>query len=345
MLTLATSKKQTGSFGTRRHIEEESAVSTIRTHLERLWRTSRPLTATGVGMLLVFAASLAAMAVDHRAILGAPTWLKPAKFAISTAIYVFTLAWIFTYLPGRRRLTTIVGGITAVVVVLEVAIIDAQAARGITSHFNIATPLDAALFAIMGLAILIAWGAAIALTVSLFRQRFADEAFGWALRMGMLLTVLGQATGGLMTNPTQAQLAAARTTRLTVAGAHTVGAPDGGLGVPVTGWSREHGDLRVPHFIGLHAVQLLPAAVWLIGPLGSAVRRRRAVFVAVAGYFALFAILLAQALSGQPVFAPKGLTVVAFAASLLALLAGSAFVFTARRDDGNGDALPMMVSR
>ena len=71
--------------------------------------------------------------------------------------------------------------------------------------------------------------------------------------------------------------------------------------------SREHGDLRVPHFIGLHAVQLRPAIAWLIGPLGSALRRRRAVLAASAGYLALFAILLAQALSGQPVLAPHGM--------------------------------------
>jgi len=278
-------------------------MSIVRAQVERLWRASRPLTATGVGMVLVFAASLAAMAVDPSTILGAPTWLKPAKFAISTGVYALTLAWIFTYFPGRQRLTNIVGWITALVMVLEVAIIDVQAARGVTSHFNVATALDAALFAIMGIAILVAWGAAIALTVALFRQRFADEAFGWALRMGMLLTVLGQATGGLMTIPTQAQLVAARTERMTVSGAHTVGARDGGPGVPITGWSREHGDLRVPHFVGLHAVQLLPAIAWLIGPLGSAVRRRRAVFVASAVYAALFVMLLAQALSEQPLLA------------------------------------------
>ena len=317
----------------------------MRAQLGRLWRASRPLTAIGMVMMAAFAVSLAAMAVDQSQILGAPTWLKPAKFAVSTAVYAFTLAWIFTYLPDRLRLTTIVGWITAVVLTLEVVAIDIQAARGVTSHFNIATPLDAALFAAMGLAILMAWGAAIALTVALFRRRFADETFGWALRLGLLLTVVGQATGGLMTNPTQAQLAATPTTRITVAGAHTVGAPDGRPGMPVTGWSREHGDLRVPHFVGLHAVQLLPVIVWLIGPLGAAASRRRAVALAAAAYLAVFAILLAQALSGQPVLAPQGIVLWAFAAWAAALVAGAVFVFVSRKDAASGDRAPMLVSR
>jgi hypothetical protein len=268
--------------------------------LQRLWKASAPLTAIGMVMLAVFAASLAGMAVDHRTVLGAPVWLKPAKFAISSAIYALTLAWIFTYLPDRRRLTARIGWISAVVLTLEVGLIDLQAARGITSHFNAATVLDAALFSTMGIAIVILWGAAIALTVALFRQRFADSAFGWALRLGMLLTVIGQATGGFMTAPTRAQLDAARSSGLKVSGAHTVGAPDGGPGLPLTGWSREHGDLRVPHFLGMHAVQALPALAWLLTPIASMTARRRIVIAAGAGYAALFTVLLLQALHGHP---------------------------------------------
>ena len=115
-----------------------------------LWNASGPLTAAGLGMLGVLVFSVAAMAVDPRVISGAPAWLKPAKFAASTAIYALTLAWLFTYLPGRPRLRRIVGWGTALILILEVALIDMQAARGVTSHFNVASPFDATVYSVMG---------------------------------------------------------------------------------------------------------------------------------------------------------------------------------------------------
>src|SRR5216117_1559047 len=134
----------------------------IETQIRRLWHASRPLTAVGIGMLLVFGASLIGLAADPRVIPGAPAWLKPAKFAISTGIYALTLAWVMTYLQGWPRLTRLVAWTTAAVLVIEVALIDFQAARGVTSHFNTATPFDAAVYAVMGISILAAWVIAIA---------------------------------------------------------------------------------------------------------------------------------------------------------------------------------------
>ena len=312
----------------------------------RLWQASPALTAVGLGMLAVFVLTLAGLVADPRVIVGAPAWLKPAKFAISTAIYAFTFAWIFTYLAVWPRLTRIVGATTAGVMVIEVALIAAQAARGTTSHFNVGTPSDAIIFAVMGVAIVLAWAASIALAVALFRQPFADRPLGWALRLGLLITVIGSATGGLMTRPTGAQMAAARAThRMPVAGAHTVGAADGGRGLPGTGWSREHGDIRVPHFLGLHGVQILALIAFLLRRMTSPLRRQRAVMVAAASYASLFGILLGQALSGQSVLAPEGPMLVALAAWLAGTLAGAAWVWLSGGNGANVPSMNVAVSR
>ena len=103
-----------------------------------------------------------------------------------------------------------------------------------------------------------------------------------------------------------AQLADARAGgRMTTAGAHSVGGVDGGPGLPVTGWSREHGDLRVPHFIGLHAIQALALiAVGVRRWRRPEAVRVRAVLVAAASYASLFLLLLWEALREQSLVAP-----------------------------------------
>ena len=265
-------------------------------------RCDRRLLTTAALMLAALGVAIIGLAVDPRIITGAPAWLKPAKFAISTLIYSLSLAWVFTYLPEWRRTRAFVGWTTAIVFIFEVLVIDVQAWRGTTSHFNVATLLDAVLFSSMGAAILFQTITSVWVAVALFRQRFDDEALGWALRLGMIITIAGALSGGLMTRPTGAQLAAARATHtMSTAGAHTVGAQDGGPGLPGTGWSRTHGDLRVGHFLGLHALQLLPLLTF-------AARRRRSVIAAGASYAALFMLLIWQALRGEALLEPGALT-------------------------------------
>ena len=96
---------------------------------------------------------------------------------------------------------------------------------------------------------------------------------------------------------------------MTASGAHSVGGVDGGPGVPVTGWSREHGDVRVPHFVGLHAIQVLAL-------IALALRRWRrpdavrvnAMLAAAASYASLFSLLLWMALRGESIVAPDAPT-------------------------------------
>jgi hypothetical protein len=262
-------------------------------------------------MIVALAGAFVGLAVDPRTISGVPAWLKPAKFAASIALYAFTLAWIFSLIPQWTRTRLIVGRMTTVVMVLEMAIISLQAFRGVPSHFNVATIFDGVLLTVMGAAIVVQTFSSVAVAFALWRQRLADRALGWALRLGMTITIVGALSGGLMTKPTHQQLEAARAgTAMTVAGAHTVGAPDGGPALPGTGWSTDHGDLRVPHFLGLHALQALPIVALVLGRrrVSDAVRVRLTL-TASASYAALFGILLSQALRGQPVLAPDPLTI------------------------------------
>jgi hypothetical protein len=288
--------------------------------INEMWHTSPPLTFTTFLMLLAFAVFLPAIWLDPRLITGAPAWLKPAKFAISSVIYSGTLAWMFRYIPNWPRTIHLTGWITALVLILEVAIIALQAARGTTSHFNYSTILDRTLWGAMGSSIAILWLASIAIAIALFQQPFADQAWGLTLRLSMLITVLGSASGGLMPGPTPSQRTALQNHQpVKIIGAHTVGAPDGGPGLPATGWSREHGDLRIPHFLGLHALQLLPLLCWFLA------RNRTAMVVTfAASYLALFLILTWQALRGESIVQPSSATLTALGLWIVATLLSAA---------------------
>ncbi len=241
---------------------------------------SKPLRFTTILMLAAFVAAAILGAVDPRQITGVSAWLKPAKFAISTAIFSATIEWIFGYLTHSTKLKQL-GVVLSAVLIVEVGIIYLQAWRGTTSHYNVSTPLNSVLFGIMGVGIAILWFATIAVFVAAMRQPFTDKAFGWSIRLGLLITVIGSAAGGLMISH----------------GAHTIGAPDGGPGMPFVGWSLEHGDLRIAHFVGLHGIQVIPFLAWVIR------RRPNAttwVATAATGYLAVMMLLIVQAYRGLP---------------------------------------------
>jgi len=306
------------------------SLNRISTEIRKAWTGSVPLTATAILMFVTFAACFAGIFLDHRTITGVPAWLKPAKFAISTAIFSGTIAWLFRYITVWPRFIRATGWNVAASLIVEIAIIDLQAARGTTSHFNAGTPLDIALFGFMGLSILILWLASVGVLVALFRQKFEDPAWGWWLRMGMLITVIGSATGGMMVRMTPEQREAARVGHsVTAVGAHTVGAPDGGPGVPGLGWSTQHGDLRIPHFLGLHGIQVIPFLGWLV-------RRRQTRFAitAAASYLGFIAILTWQALRGQSIIDPDRITLLVLAVWLGAT---AAFILALNRIDSHAN--------
>ena len=142
-----------------------------------------------------------------------------------------------------------------------------QVLRHTTSHFNLATPCDGAVFSSMGAFIMALTVANFVLAVVLGFQRLPDSVVAWGIRWGVIISLAGMASGVLMTtaNLPPSSLAAAKAGQpVTIAGAHSVGVDDGGPGLPFLGWSTTGGDLRVGHFVGLHGLQVLPFLAFLL---------------------------------------------------------------------------------
>ncbi|WP_018682418.1 hypothetical protein [Actinokineospora enzanensis] len=280
----------------------------------RTWH--RPLVLFTVLMGALTVVSLVGMVVDDRQLEGVSVWLKPLKFDLSFILFALTWAWLLS-LPEHttrflnRTATVLVGG-----GLVEMVIITVQAARGRMSHFNNTTTLDGTLFQIMGATVVVIWVATLLLTIKLAAQRLAPRPELLAIRLGMVISLVGMLIGFLMTINTSSGVEG-------IVGAHAVGVPDGGPGMPLTNWSTTGGDLRIPHFLGLHAVQLLPI-------VGLLLRRRtdersavRLVWTLGLGYAGLFALLTWQAIRGQSLIHPDWATGTAFGVLVVGVALGA----------------------
>jgi len=288
-------------------------------------------------MVVVLLATLVGILIDPRQVLNEPAWLKPAKFAISIAIYTFTLLWLMTFIQARRRVVAIASWAIAATLVFEQAMISYQAMRGVRSHFNQATAFDVMLWQWMTIAIIILWLASLAVAILLLRQRFANPVMAWALRFGIIIGLVGMLVAVMMPQATPAQSESLRTTdRSDHIGAHSVGVEDGGPGLPIVGWSTVGGDLRVPHFVGLHALQGMPIIGWLLlriaAPWLTLSDRARLTVIAGLGGLGLVGLLTWQALRGQSLVAPDRLTGLVFLSGVVVLgVAAAAVLLSARR--------------
>lgn len=250
-----------------------------------LFRNQKPLMVAGLVSFIFFLITAALIFVDPAEILGIDRWIKPAKFFISIAIFLWTIAIYFEQLPSRAPLFRRLSWAMIAIFAIEMVVIAGQPLRMKTSHFNRETPLDLALFAVMGIAImlltvLVAWVAIIFLRSDEFSL---PRSVIWGMRLGLIVMLLGSIEGGYMSSRF----------------GHAVGLADGGAGLPIVNWSTEGGDLRVAHFLGLHGLQAVP----LFALIYERIRPSSAV-VATAGfavlYTAVFTGVFVQALAGRP---------------------------------------------
>lgn len=297
----------------------------------RSWH--RPLMAVAALMLVSTAVCIVGLLVDPRQVTGLDVWAKPLKFSLSILLYSVTWAWLIAQLPRWRRLAHAAGTVVAVALIIEQVLIVAAAAAGTTSHFNVSTTVASVIWGVMAVSITTLYVCTFVTTFAVFFLRLSTRSTTIAVRAGAVIGLAGLGLAYLMTGPTAAQLADFRG----IAGAHTVGVADGGPGMPVLGWSTIGGDLRIPHFVGMHALQLLPLLAVLLGAAGRHWSlladdrvRTRLVVVAAAAYAATVALITAQALSGQSIVHPAGAILAAGWAILVLSVATTGLVLTFR---------------
>jgi hypothetical protein len=257
--------------------------------LRRLMADAPVFTTLGLILAMATVPLFAAMAVDPRTFQGLDVWVKPAKFAVSLSLYLLTLALFARWMPAGttgRRWWRVYARVVALAILAEMAWIGGAAMFGTGSHFNVGTPAMAALYAAMGIAAVTLTSATLVMGLAIWRNPATGlpPALRLSVALGLVMTfVLTVVVAGAMSQTLS----------------HHVGTPVTGAMLPVLGWSREVGDLRVAHFLATHAMHALPllGLVALRLPDGAG---RALVWAAAAGWTALVAGTFLQAQAGQP---------------------------------------------
>jgi hypothetical protein len=249
---------------------DEQSLSPIRAFTPALWKAGI-LIASGLFHL----AMLAWLGGDWH---GPLSLRKPGLFGVSAGLTVWSLAWLLTQLKPRRHDQLLAHGM-AWALLIEVGLITCQYWRGVSSHFNRTTPLDASIETAMLVLILIVTLGIFRLTARTYQLRRTDPSMVIAIQAGMWFLSLSCILGILTTLLGGISLARGESYEL---------------------WGRA-GVLKFPHGVALHAIQFLPIIAWLshrLYPAGSV----RLVRAAVASQVAILAYAIRQTFQGRDRF-------------------------------------------
>jgi hypothetical protein len=181
---------------------------------------------------------------------GINPWIKPIKFATSFSTFLWTISPMLMALRIPEWQSKLARQAIAFGAIMEMVFLTAQAGRS-TYFSGPATFTDTVIFHGTSAMISVITTVCLWMTVLYFFNRrvaLEDKTMLAAVRCSLVIFMIGNAVGGYML----------------ARGSHTVGAPDGGPGMPFTNWSTIGGDLRIAHFIAIHAIQILPLLAWAV---------------------------------------------------------------------------------
>jgi len=223
---------------------------------------------------------------------GAVSFRKPIVFGLALGLNAWSFAWIMTYLPKLKKTSWTILIIYLTASILEFIPITWQAWRGLPSHFNTLDPLSAFFWMIMGNAVI---GLVITVVAMTFWGMFwlkAPSNYKIAIKVGLLILLFGQGLGGWIIS------------NAAITGGENPEAllqQEGGFEDAST--YGEAGNMKLPHFLALHAVQFLPLlAIFTQFTLWKERRKKNVLWLASAGYVGLMSVVLFQVFNGLTLF-------------------------------------------
>lgn len=213
-------------------------------------------------------------------------WYKPFKFAFSTFTYSWAMAWFCAYLPNFN--VQLFNWSVIALLSFEIIYIAVMAGQGLKSHYNISTPFFGAMYSLMALAasLVTVYTAYVGFRFWIGTFPELEPHYLWAIRLGILIFVVFSFQGFLMGGRMN----------------HSVGLDNDNSNIFILGWSKLVGDLRIAHFVGMHALQVLPILAYYL------FRNTSVTILFSVLYFALASFTLIQALQGKPLFKAKEMT-------------------------------------
>lgn len=294
----------------------------------------RLLWAGGTLLLLTMLAHIAALIITGGPASGPVSLRKPATFAETGWLTTWSVALILPVLRTRAWQRHLIGASVILFCIGETAIIGFQAWRGVPSHYNFATPLDAALMrgGAGGTAGIFLLGVVVLLVAAL-RTREAPASVRFGTSAGLVVLLLGCLIGFVMISNNsgvyQGRIGAGFAQQATAylgPDAATVG-PEYVLLRPATAG----GDLFLLHVIAIHGLVLLAVpAVLLARTAIPGQRQLRIIVLAAATVAGALLILLVQALRQRPLGELPPAALVALVLCATGLLGAYACVAAAR---------------
>jgi hypothetical protein len=214
-------------------------------------RLQQILFASGTALFVSMIVHGVALAVTGGSIHGPTSFRKAMTFAETGWLLCWAVGWLLPLVTMRRWQRGVVAVGTLLFAMVETILMSVQVWRGVPSHYNTDAPFDLALFISTGVLAAVFIGAMSVLVVAAFRERRLAPSLLLSVHAGTLLLLFGLAVGFVMimnSSGVWQGMAHLLETRFDMQ------VREGEIG----------GDLVLLHAIGVHGLNLVPLAAWLL---------------------------------------------------------------------------------